>query len=62
MPDQAELILSAALTLPEPDRFRVLEGLLASLPPPGLWEIDDPAFADELERRSRDTSPGITWE
>lgn len=66
MPDQADAILSAALNLPEADRFRVIDGLLASVPMPGLWDIDDPAFADELERRSAEFDSGavqgVAWE
>jgi hypothetical protein len=62
MTERAESILSDALSLPEADRFVVLEGLLESLRPPGLWDMDDPSFADELKRRSQDGSPGIPWE
>jgi hypothetical protein len=62
MSDKAESILSDALTLPESDRFLVLEGLLESLRPPGLWDMDDPDFAKELLSRSEDASPGIPWE
>jgi hypothetical protein len=62
MSEKAESILSDALNLPEADRFVVLDGLLASLRPPGLWEMDDPAFAEELKRRSEDESPAIRWE
>jgi hypothetical protein len=62
MPNDAEAILSAALSLPEAERFRVLDGILQSLPAPGLWHEDDPEFAEELERRSQDGSPGIPWE
>src|ERR1700730_5469729 len=41
MSDKAESILSDALGLPESDRFLVLEGLLESLRPPGLWDMND---------------------
>ena len=62
MSDKAESILSDALSLTESDRFLVLEGLLESLRPPGLWDVDDPNFAEELKRRSEDASPGIPWD
>jgi hypothetical protein len=62
MSDKSESILSDALSLPEADRFFVLDGLLESLRPPGLWDMDDPAFAEELMRRSQDQSPGVPWE
>lgn len=62
MSSDAKSVLSDALNLPEPERLVVLEGLLESLRPPGLWDMDDPGFAEELRRRSEDPSPGIPWE
>ena len=62
MTDEAESILSAALKLPESERFYVLEGLLRSLPAPGLWDMDDPKFGEEVERRSKDATRGVPWE
>lgn len=51
MSDRVAAILSDVLSLPEADRFVVLEGLLENLRPPGLWDVDDPDFAEELKRR-----------
>ena len=62
MSDSAANVLSAALKLPESERIVVLEGLLAALPAPGIWDADDPSFIQELERRSADGSPGVPWE
>jgi len=54
MGKSAAEILAAALNLPESERIVVLEGLLAALPAPGIWDADDPSFVQELERRSAD--------
>jgi hypothetical protein len=62
MSRDAKSVLSDALSLPEPERLVVLEGLLESLRPPGLWDVDDPGFSEELRRRSQDAAPGIPWE
>ena len=56
-----QAIFDAALALPEAERCRLVEQLLATLPPEGTKE----EFAAELDRRhaefQRDPIVGIPW-
>jgi putative addiction module component (TIGR02574 family) len=58
-------LLESALALPEAERMAMAEALWQSLPV-DAEELEDEAFADELERRSeemdRDPSASISWE
>ena len=57
MKQNAKKILNAALGLPEPDRVKVAEELLAALggePQKGA----DAAWAEEIERRTREIEAG----
>jgi putative addiction module component (TIGR02574 family) len=64
MKQSAKKILNAALGLPEPDRVKVAEELLATLE--GKPEKDtDAAWAEEIERRTGEIEQGkvkpIPW-
>ncbi len=57
MSETHDTILKAALELSEGDRFSLAEKLFASVPDEAdLWEIDDPEFLAELDRRRSDGS------
>jgi putative addiction module component (TIGR02574 family) len=60
----AKSLLESALALPEAERMVIVEGLLESLPEDSV-ELDDEAFAQELQRRSdemdKDPSACIPW-
>ena len=62
MAKNAQRLLADALQLPEPQRVRLAEDLLASIDATALAE--DRAWLDESERRSRAAlagEPGIPW-
>ena len=64
MKQSAKKILNAALGLPEPDRVKVAEELLATLE--GKPQKDaDAAWAEEIERRTREIEGGkvkpVSW-
>jgi putative addiction module component (TIGR02574 family) len=63
MPSTLDEVLAAALALSEVDRLKIVNRLLETLPEnaPGLSD-DDPAFADELQRRSNDWDGAVPWE
>lgn len=44
-------VIGLALALPEADRLQIAAELLASVKPPGVLSVEDPAFADEIRRR-----------
>ena len=58
-------LLESVLSLPEAERLAIAEALLSSLPDDDLAELDDAAFAAELQRRSdemdKDPSVCIPW-
>ena len=56
-------ILKSALSLPEADRISLATELLDSIAgtQPGQ-SVDDPGFAEELDRRFHDGSQPIAWE
>ena len=56
-------ILTAALALSESDRLAIVNRLLQTLPAdvPDV-AVDDPDFAEELERRSGDWDGAVPWE
>ncbi len=57
MKQSAKKVLNAALGLPEPDRVKVAEELLATLE--GKPQKDaDAAWADEIERRTGEIEQG----
>jgi putative addiction module component (TIGR02574 family) len=60
-------ILAEAMTLPEREREELALELLASLPKPqGELADDDPAFAEEIQRRVAEVragnTQGVSWE
>ncbi|MSR59953.1 MAG: hypothetical protein EXS05_20330 [Planctomycetaceae bacterium] len=63
MPATREDVLNSAMELSESDRLLLATELMETVSDdlPG-WSIDDPEFQTELERRSNDGSPGISWE
>jgi putative addiction module component (TIGR02574 family) len=63
---EIQAVFDAALALPVPERQRLVERLLESLPPdPGTEELTDEDLLAELDRRSaeydHDPSVGIPW-
>lgn len=57
-----DLILEAALRLPEGDRLDLAYRLLDTLPPePDLLTLDDPNLIAELDRRAADDSGSMPW-
>jgi hypothetical protein len=62
MQSTAEVILEAALKLPENERLAVVSRLLETLPAdvPCL-SLDDPSFEEELERRFNDREGSMSW-
>jgi putative addiction module component (TIGR02574 family) len=61
----ATSLLESILALPEADRIAIAEALLSSLPEDVVQDLDDEAFAKELQRRSdemdKDPSACIPW-
>jgi hypothetical protein len=55
-----DTIFEAALSLPENLRLDLAAKLLDTVPP-GIMSIDDPDFAEELDRRFNDGLPTIPW-
>ena len=64
MNPSADSLLDSVLALPEAERVAITEALLDSLTEESL-DLDDRAFAEELERRSEemksDPTAGISW-
>lgn len=64
MKQSAKKILNAALGLPEPDRVKLAEELLATLEGKPQKDVDT-AWAEEIERRTREIDHGkvkpISW-
>lgn len=58
-----EDVLKAAMDLPEQDRLVIAAELMGSVAEglPGM-SVNDPGFADELDRRSNDGAEGIPWD
>jgi len=58
-------LLQAALTLPEADRWQLVDALLATLPPETAAPLDE-AWVKEIQQRSADYDAGrmgsATWE
>jgi putative addiction module component (TIGR02574 family) len=65
MPPTAEDVLTAALGLPDDDRFQLVEALIASFEPPDRAPFDD-SWRDIVRRRSAELRSGqvtaIPWE
>jgi hypothetical protein len=62
MSETAQSILAAALSLPESDRWEIIERLLAAETPPDNYEgMTEEEFQAEMKRRCEDTDPGIPW-
>ncbi|MFO1006304.1 MAG: hypothetical protein U0929_10125 [Planctomycetaceae bacterium] len=58
----ANQCLEAALQLTEAQRLQLASALIDSVPSEAVkWEIDDPEFLDELDRRLKDGTPAIPW-
>ncbi|HVV99754.1 MAG TPA: hypothetical protein VHB77_05420 [Planctomycetaceae bacterium] len=56
-------ILKAALQLSEAERLSLVDELMNTLPKEALGlSVDDPDFAEELQRRSGDWEGSIRWE
>jgi len=64
MKQSAKKILNAALGLPEPDRAKVAEELLATLEGKPQKDVDT-AWAEEIEQRTREIEHGsvkpVSW-
>jgi len=57
-----EAVMEAALKLPVNGQMEVASRLLETITPDdGLFDIDDPALLEEIERRFADGSEGIPW-
>lgn len=58
-----ESVLKAALQLEEGERLLLATELMDSVADqlPG-WSLDDPAFLEELDRRSTDGTKGVPWD
>lgn len=62
MLDTSQVILDAAMQLPEEERLEVVSRLLESLPDDvDVWSTDDPDFIHELDRRFADPAGSISW-
>jgi hypothetical protein len=60
MSETHDTLLKAALELPEQERFSLAEKLFESVSDgPDLWDVDDPEFIAELDRRRNDGSERI---
>ena len=58
----SQVILDAAMQLPEEERLEVVSRLLESLPDDvDVWSGDDPDFINELDRRFADPAGSISW-
>jgi putative addiction module component (TIGR02574 family) len=64
MDAKSQALLDATLELPEPDRARIAEALLATLSPGA--DVPEDEYADELERRLGealdDPSATVAWD
>ena len=57
-----EAILDAALHLTESERLTLVSRLLETVPAEDFAvSVDDPALADELDRRFADREGSVTW-
>jgi hypothetical protein len=57
-----EAILDAALQLTESERLTLVSRLLETVPAEDFAvSLDDPALAEELERRFADREGSVTW-
>ncbi len=62
MQPSSESILAEALKLPDDEKMVIVSRLLEALPPEDLaLSVDDPQFAEELQRRFADREGGIPW-
>jgi hypothetical protein len=62
MQPTCEVILDAAMKLPESERLLVVSKLLETLPAEdSLLAVDDVALVDELDRRFADRDGSMTW-
>ena len=62
---QHQALFDAALALPEKERILLVERLLETLPPEQGEDMNDEAFAAELDRRfaeyQKDPSVAVPW-
>jgi hypothetical protein len=57
-----EIILEAAIKLPESERRAVVSRLLATLPPDDLClSVNDPSLLEELDRRFEAHEGSVSW-
>ena len=66
MSETAQSILAAALSLPESERWEIIEKLHEAETPPDNYEgMTEEEFHAELERRAQEaldgTDPGVPW-
>ena len=62
MQPTSEMILEAALKLPESDRLTIVSRLLETMPAEdSSASLDDPAFIEELDRRFADREGSVPW-
>ena len=62
MQPAAEVILEAALKLPESERLTIVSRLLETMPAEdSSASLDDPSLIEELDRRFADREGSVTW-
>lgn len=62
MQSSYEVIFEAALQLPESDRLTLVSRLLETMPAEDACpSFDDPALAEELDRRFADQAGTVPW-
>jgi hypothetical protein len=60
MSETAQAILAAIRSLPESERWEIIDGLLESESPPDNYAgMTEEEFQAEMRRRCEDTEPGI---
>jgi len=58
MSSDSSSFIASALGLPDDERANLAYQLLQSLPPPGVLDVEESTFADELDRRASDYAEG----
>jgi hypothetical protein len=62
MESSSDVIVEAAMKLPESERLAVVSRLLETLPPGDVCMlVDDPLLRDELDRRFDDRDGSVSW-
>ncbi len=62
MQSSSDVIVEAALKLPETERLAIVSRLLETLPAEdSCLSVDDPALIEELDRRFEDRQGSVGW-